>query len=134
MLATKSISFVSKLSETAVLWQCDFQIPARSPSVVLYATVPDDQTEVQHCLPNSFMGDKVTITIESDYVNAVLVVSRLWCNSGSHTLKRGMAKANVILVLALILYIGIVSLLRTSWRVTRTFETLRSIINVATIT
>ena len=94
------------------------------------------QTGVQHCLPNSFMGDKVTITIESDYVNAVLIVSRLWYNSGSHTLKRGMAEADVIRVLALILFMGIASLLRTSWRVTRTFETRRSIIDVliATIT
>jgi len=43
-----------------------------------------------------------------------------------------MAEANVILVLALILYMGIASLLRTSWRVTRTFETRRSIIDVVT--
>ena len=66
---------------------------------------------------------------------AVLIVSRLRHNSGSHTLKRavrGMAEANVILVLALILYMGIASLLRTSWRVTRTFETRRSIIDVVT--
>ena len=94
------------------------------------------QTGVQHCLPNSFMGDKVTITIESDYVNAVLIVSRLWYNSGSHTLKRGMAEADGILVLALILFMGIASKLRTSWRVTRTFETRRSIndVLIATIT
>ena len=67
------------------------------------------------------MGDEVTFTIDSKYVNAAFIVSRKRHNSGSHTLKRavrGMAEANVILVLALILYMGIASLLRTSWRVT----------------
>ena len=101
--------------------------------LVLYAAVSNRGVAL---FANSFMGDKVTttITIESDYANDVLIVSRMWYNSGSHILKRGLAEANVILVLALILYMGIASLLRTSWRVTRTFETRRSIIDVATIT
>ena len=99
--------------------------------LVLYAAVSNRGVAL---FANSFMGDKVTTTIESDYANAVLIVSRMWYNSGSHILKRGLAEANVILVLALILYMGIASLLRTSWRVTRTFETRRSIIDVATIT